>query len=588
MKSSLRTALIIAAVALLACAPFLLGSFSITLLNYIGVSTLVVLGLVLLTGVGGMTSFGQAAFVGIAAYSTAWATAIEGASPWLGLVLALATTGLAALAIGFTTLRLGGHFLSLSTIAWGISIYFLFGNVEGLGRNTGIPGIPPITIGSLSLGDSRSLFYLIWFVVLLATLATANLLDSREGRAVRSLRGGSVLLGSLGVDIFRTRLIVFVIAALFAGVAGWLYAHMNRFVSPAPFDVRPGIEYLLMAIVGGGGYISGAIAGSALITLMKNWLQDVLPRVSSNPAQVEIVVFSVLLILLLQNARGGLVALVLRRLPRVMRNAPSAAEALPRRSFPERGAPMLAIDRAVKKFGGLVAVNAVSFDVKAGEILALIGPNGAGKSTMFNLLSGALRANNGRIAFMGKEIGDLAQPQIARLGIARTFQHVKLRPGMSLIDNVALGLYARTSAGFLRSIVRLDRPEESRTMHEAYRQLQRVGLGDKPHDLTGNLPLGRQRILEVARALASDPLLLILDEPAAGLRRREKDALAAVLRQLRGEGVTILIVEHDMDFVMGLVDRVVVMDFGSKIAEGDPESVRANPKVQEAYLGGVA
>ncbi|WP_312015889.1 ABC transporter permease subunit [Bradyrhizobium sp. JYMT SZCCT0428] len=587
LSAPLRIGLISAAVIALLVAPALLGSFAITLLNYIGISALVALGLVLLTGIGGMTSFGQAAFVGIAAYATAWATVTLDLSPWVGLLLALAMTGLAALAIGALTLRLGGHFLSLSTIAWGISIYFLFGNVPGLGQNTGMAGIPPITIGSVSLISSQMIFYLIWLMVGLAMLASANLLNSREGRAIRSLRGGGILLASLGVNIFRIRLVAFVIAALLAGLAGWLYAHMNRFISPAPFDVKPGIEYLLMAMAGGAGHIAGAVAGSALITLLKNWLQDVLPLVTKNPAQFEIIAFSVLLVLLLQNARGGLIAFIAKRLPKGTRPAPAAAEAMPRRALPENGTLILNVENAVRTFGGLTAVNKVSFDLKAGEILGLIGPNGAGKSTMFNLLTGALQANAGRISFLGQDITYRPQMEIARMGIARTFQHVKLRPNMSLIDNVALGAYARTATGFLKSALRLDRAEERRTLHEAQRQLQRVGLGDKSYELAGNLPLGGQRILEVARALAADPVLVVLDEPAAGLRPPEKEALAKVLRQIRDEGVTILIVEHDMDFVMGLVDRLVVMEFGCKLVEGNPASVRADPKVQEAYLGGV-
>ncbi|WP_349628573.1 ATP-binding cassette domain-containing protein [Bradyrhizobium sp. JYMT SZCCT0180] len=587
LSTPLRIGLISAAVIALLVAPALLGSFAITLLNYIGISALVALGLVLLTGIGGMTSFGQAAFVGIAAYATAWATVTLDLSPWVGLLLALAMTGLAALAIGALTLRLGGHFLSLSTIAWGISIYFLFGNVPGLGQNTGMAGIPPITIASVSLISSQMIFYLIWLMVGLAMLASANLLNSREGRAIRSLRGGGVLLASLGVNIFRIRLVTFVIAALLAGLAGWLYAHMNRFISPAPFDVKPGIEYLLMAMAGGAGHIAGAVAGSALITLLKNWLQDVLPLVTKNPAQFEIIAFSVLLVLLLQNARGGLIAFIAKRLPKGTRPAPAAAEAMPRRALPENGALILSVENAVRTFGGLTAVNKVSFDLKAGEILGLIGPNGAGKSTMFNLLTGALQANAGRISFLGEDITYRPQMEIARMGIARTFQHVKLRPNMSLIDNVALGAYARTATGFLKSALRLDRAEERRTLHETQRQLQRVGLGDKSYELAGNLPLGGQRILEVARALAADPVLVVLDEPAAGLRPPEKEALAKVLRQIRDEGVTILIVEHDMDFVMGLVDRLVVMEFGCKLVEGNPAAVRADPKVQEAYLGGV-
>jgi branched-chain amino acid transport system permease protein len=245
-------------------------------------------------------------------------------------------------------------------------------------------------------------------------------------------------------------------------------------------------------------------------------------------------------------------------------------------------------EAANRRFGGLIAVNDVSFEVRAGEILALIGPNGAGKTTMFNLITGALPASGGRIVFAGQDITRASACAIARLGIARTFQHVKLRPKMSLIDNVLLGAYSRTRAGFLAGALRLDRAEEERARGEAMHQLDRVGLGARFSDLAGNLPLGNQRLLEIARALAADPVLLVLDEPAAGLRRQEKLALAELLRTLRAEGLTILLVEHDMDFVMGLVDRIVVMDFGCKLCEGAPEAVRADTRVQEAYLGGVA
>ena len=242
----------------------------------------------------------------------------------------------------------------------------------------------------------------------------------------------------------------------------------------------------------------------------------------------------------------------------------------------------------MKRFGGLVAVNDVSFDVKTGEIVALIGPNGAGKSTMFNLITGAQRPTAGRITFLGRDITSLPQQKIATAGIARTFQHVKLRPAMSLLDNVLLGTYVRTRSGFAFGASRLDRGEEAQAKAEALRQLERVGLLEKAQVHAGNLPLGSQRMVEVARALAADPVLIVLDEPAAGLRRGEKHALASQLRDLKDEGVTILIVEHDMEFVMGLVDRVVVMDFGAKLTEGLPSEVRASPVVQEAYLGGVA
>ena len=587
----LLIALLVAAIAL---APLVLGNFSVSLLNDIGIGALVALGLVLLTGVGGATSFGQAAFVGIAAYSTAWLTTTQGLSPWLGLAFALALTGLSALAIGMLTLRLGGHFLPLSTIAWGLSIAMLFGNVDALGRHTGLSNIPPLHVAGFSLADPRAIYYLIWTIVGLAFLFSYNLMASRPGRAIRSLRGGAILLASVGADAYRVRLSLFVLAALLAGLAGWLYAHMNRFVSPAPFDVRASIEYLLMAVAGGVGQLAGALVGSALVLVAKNGLQDVLPLITQRAGQLEAITFAALFILLLHFARGGLMGF-LRRLtkgriqaPRSIDRLAEPAAPLPHRQLPERGTRILSVQDAVKRFGGLVAVNDVSFDVDAGEIVGLIGPNGAGKSTMFNLLTCTLPMSAGTVRFLERDIAGMPQREVARLGLARTFQHVKLRPHMSLLDNVALGAHSRTRSGMLKAGLRLDREEERQILHEARRQLDRIGLGERAHELAGSLPLGTQRILEIARALAADPVLLVLDEPAAGLRRKEKMALGDLLRKLREEGVTILIVEHDMDFVMKLVDRLVVMNFGSKLVEGAPSAVRADERVQAAYLGSVA
>jgi branched-chain amino acid transport system permease protein len=580
---------IAAAVLVIASLPFVLAPFTITLLNYIGIYAFVALGLVLLTGVGGLVSFGQASFMGIAAYATAWMTAVMGFSPWLGLLLALAVTAAVAVAVGALTLHLSGHFLSLSTIAWGIALYFAFGNMESLGQYNGIPGVPSISIGALALTASERFYYLVWSLLLIALFAAQNLLNSRAGRAMRALRGGNVLVESLGINAFGVKLVTFVIAAVLAAIAGWLYAHMNRFVSPTPFGITGSIEFLMMPMVGGAGHLLGALLGSALITLMKNAIQDVLPLIAPGAAgQMEIVVFSVLFIVFLQRARDGIVPFIARRLPEPARDRPAPAKPLPRREQPAPGQILMKVEGAQRRFGGLVAVDNVSFDLRAGEILGLIGPNGAGKTTVFNLITGALPVSGGRIIFAGKDVTAAPQRVIARAGIARTFQHVKLRPRMTLLDNVLLGTYARTRAGYLAAALRADGGEEGRARYEALHQLERVGLADRCFDLAGNLPLGNQRLLEIARALAADPVLLVLDEPAAGLRRREKLALADLLRALKAEGLTILLVEHDMDFVMRLVDRIVVMDSGCKLCEGDPRSVRNDPRVQDAYLGGVA
>jgi len=249
---------------------------------------------------------------------------------------------------------------------------------------------------------------------------------------------------------------------------------------------------------------------------------------------------------------------------------------------------LLQIDSARKQFGGVIAVNDVSFDVRAREIVALIGPNGAGKSTTFNLVTGVLTASSGKISVQGKSIDNAPPQEIVKLGIARTFQHVKLVPDMTVLENVAIGAHLRGQSGAISSMLRLDRADEAKLLAEAARQIERVGLGDQINLLAGSLSLGQQRIVEIARALCVDPILLLLDEPAAGLRHMEKQQLAGLLRQLRDGGMSVLLVEHDMGFVMDLADRIVVLDFGTKIAEGTPATIKTNPDVIKAYLGAAA
>ncbi|WP_309573157.1 branched-chain amino acid ABC transporter ATP-binding protein/permease [Deinococcus sp.] len=580
-----RTLLSGVAVLALLLLPALLPTYQVTLLVYVLIYSVVALGLILLTGVVGLTSFGQAAFMGLGAYTSAVLSTQAHWNPWLTLLAGLVVTGVVALILGLVTLRMQGHYLPLATIAWGSSLYYTFGNSPALGNFTGITNIPALNFFGVILSTPRSFAYLALAALLLSAVGAQFLLSSRTGRAMRALRGGPLVAEAFGVGIFRLRVQVFVLSALLASVGGWLYAFNQRFVNPSPFGVHAGIEYLFMAVVGGSQHVWGALLGAGLITQLRDVLRDLLPRLLGQQGNLETIVFGILVILTLQFAPRGLWPLLERvlppaTLPRLPASAPFAD-----RLKPTPGVPLLQVEHAEKRFGGLRAVADVSFELRAGEILGLIGPNGAGKSTMFNLITGVNAATSGRVTFSGHDITRAGPGAVHRLGLARTFQHVKVLPELSLLANAMMGGYSRAHAGMLASMLHLERREESALQHEALRHLERVGLGSQALSLAGNLALGQQRLLEVARALVADPTLLLLDEPAAGLRYGEKVELAALLRRLREDGVTVLIVEHDMDLVMNLVDRLVVMSSGEKLAEGTPEEIRRHPAVREAYLG---
>lgn len=578
------------ALTLAALSPLLLPTYQVAVITYVMIAAVACLGLVLMTGIAGMVSFGHAAFVGLGAYVSGYLSSQLGWPAWIGLACAVGAAAFAAGLIGAITVRMSGHYLALATLCFGISFYFLVGNSEMLGRFNGLTGIAPVSIAGLELRGERQTYYLVLTLLVLVIAWCRLVLASRTGRVLRSLRTGPVIAETFGANAHHYRLMAFVLAAIIGAIAGWLYAHVQRFLSPTPFGLTASIDYLFMTVIGGSGQLWGALLGAGLVTIIKHELQDFLKFVFGPTTRLELLVFAAIMIVVLQKARKGLWPFLEQRFAaHIAPVADIEPAVLPRRRAKlEHGLTVISASHLRRTFGGLVAVDDISFDVKSGEILGILGPNGAGKSTLFNLISGALSRSKGELSFLGSPLSKVTARDMCRRGLSRTFQHAALVQDMTVLENVAIGATHLGRRGLFASSLRLDRAEERQLLGWSRHLLDRVGLADKAFELAGNLSLGHQRLVEIARALAADPVLLLLDEPAAGLRANEKAVLADLLSELRSGGLAIVLVEHDMDFVFGLANRLMVMNFGRRIAVGRPEEVRADTGVQEAYLGEAA
>jgi|WetSurMetagenome_2_1015567.scaffolds.fasta_scaffold06381_3 ABC-type branched-subunit amino acid transport system ATPase component/ABC-type branched-subunit amino acid transport system permease subunit len=600
IKSLLVPAVLVVVVLLL---PRLItSSYWLNLINLAISFSVACLGLNIVLGYAGQLSLAQAAFWGVGAYTSAILTTQLGLPVWTGMFAAFFVAALCGVLLGIPTLKLSGHYLAMATIGFGIILQLILVNEIWLTNGSdGITKIPSPWIGSFELKDPATFFYVAAVSLILLTWGAIRLKNSRVGRAFMAIRENEMAAGATGVDTTYYKIIAFALSAGYAGVGGWLFAHGgSHYISPDTFSFEQSVILLVMTVLGGNGSAIGSIVGGTLLTL--------LPEVLRFLKDSYMMVYAAGIVLIMIFMPRGIAGLV-GNLPASLRfrtwwNADStAARQVAAASSQENsggsrktyrpedcagaGEVLLTVKGLAKHFGGLKAVDGVDMQVRRGEIQALIGPNGSGKTTILNMLSGLYIPTAGEISLGGAAIAGKKPHAITSLGMARTFQNIRLFGELTVLENVLIGRHCHSRAGLFASILRLpsQKAEEAGIRAKALEMLEFVGLKGKEFAQANSLPYGQQRLLELARALASDPQLLLLDEPAAGLNAAETDALVGLLFQICTRGVTILLVEHDMNLVMNVSDHITVLNFGRKIAEGSAEEIEKNQEVIDAYLG---
>ncbi|MDP9398195.1 MAG: branched-chain amino acid ABC transporter ATP-binding protein/permease [Actinomycetota bacterium] len=586
--------------------PLMAGGREVNVGVYAMIYAIAALGLSLLMGLAGQVSLGHAGFFAIGAYTQAALTTKYATGSLLASIAAVALTMLAALLVGLPLLRLRGHYLALATLGFGIIVSVVANETTYVGGQSGLFGIAKPAFGGRTYDSESEYFWLLAPIVVVGLLLARNVVQSRIGRALGAVNDSEVAAESLGVNTYRLRLQVLILSAAYAGVAGVAFAHWLGVVNPNAANFPLSVEFLLIVVFGGLGSVWGAIVGAFALEGLDEFLQDLIPRlVPGARGEVQLIGFGLVLTGLIIFLPGGLHQLwrrlFARRAPATAAPATAAAAGaeepdsgqsddvgplLTREGRPAPGTPLLEVRGLSKRFGGVVAVDGVSLDVRAGEIVALIGPNGAGKTTLFNMVSGALAPSAGTVQLGGRRIEGRKPHVFAEARATRTFQNLQIFRSATVLGNVMVGRHLRGRAGLVAAALVLPARREEREVEQAAQRLvELLGLADDADRPAVDLSFGRQRLVEVARALASEPDLLLLDEPMAGLAQGERHELARLLRRLRAGGMAIVLVEHDVEAVLALADRVVVLDDGVLIAEGPPDTVRQDPAVVAAYLG---
>ncbi len=579
------------AVAAAAAIPLLVhANYSLRLFNLSLIFALLAISLNLVLGYAGQIALGHAALFGVGAYTSALMTAGAGGELfWPAFVASGLTTGIAGLLTGVPALRLRGHYLALATLGFGEIMRVVFFNWREVTHGMdGISGIPAPAIGTFALDTEARFFYLALVILILSMIMTRRIERSKFGRMFSAVRDAELGAGAAGINVPRLKIMAFAISAVLAGFAGSLYAHLVGFISPDVFIFDVTAQILSMVLIGGIGTTWGPVIGAVVLTFAPELL-----RVSKAYYLVMYGAGIAAMIIFLPNGLMGLANRCFRRSAPAPDSSANAGGDVPgpmRPPAPNDGLdsePILTIEGLTCRFGGLVAIDDLSLSVRRGSIHGLIGPNGSGKSTLINLVTGLHVANSGNISFDGRPIRGLSPWKIAGRGLMRTFQNLKVFSSLTVAENVMISARGPRPAGWMFVLFdsRRARQEAAAIRQRAEDALRMVGLWHLRDRIITTLPHEQQRLVEIARALAITPKLIMLDEPAAGMGAADAARLVALIRSMRDGGITIVLVEHNIPVVMSLADTVTVLNFGRKIAEGEPDAVRRNPEVVTAYLG---